>query len=191
MDRTLLQAALNGDLRARDAVLGRWLIDELSEFFKGDRAGETDDLVQASALEIIRMFANAPADPAAFRTWVLGYAGTRAKATKRDSRREHARVQHRSPGHTPAESPTATILRPLLENGKRQLLIDHAEQLQPIYRYAILHVLDGGDSKSLAESAGVARHTARRRLRKAAQLVSRSIKIKRRTDPRYRTLPPV
>lgn len=191
MDRTLLQAAHRGDPRARDAVLGRWLLDVLSEFFKDDRAGETDDLVQASAAEIIGEFADAPADPAAFRVWVLGRAGTRAKAIKRDIRRKQDRVQHQSPGQSPAESPTAAILRPLLEIGERQLVIDHAERLQPIYRHAILHVLDGGDSESLAASAGVARQTARRRMRKAARLVRRSIKqVNRRTPPRYRTHPP-
>lgn len=191
MDQTLLEAAHRGDKRARDAVLGRWLIGELRALFKDDRAGQIDDLVQASALEIVKQFASAPKHPDEFRTWALGRAGTRAWATKRDIRREQDRVQYRSPPHTPAqmETPTASILRPLLEMGERQLVIDHAQTLEPMYRDAILHVLDGGNAKSLAVSEGVPGRTARYRLRRAAKLVRRSIRVSRRTQPRYRTPP--
>jgi hypothetical protein len=197
MDRSLLDAVRNEDPRARK-VLARWLLDELRRFYeRRTHPVSIDDLIQESMTEIFATLSAAPDEPAPFENWVFERAGMRAKALSRDAHREQERIANNppqiddNPPHLLAESPTASILRPLLENGKRQQVIDHAQQLRPIYRHAILHVLGGGDSKSLAASAGVPRHTARRRLRKAAELVNRSIKVVNRiTPPRYRT-PPV
>jgi DNA-directed RNA polymerase specialized sigma24 family protein len=78
--------------------------------------------------------------------------------------------------------------KPLVEAAERELILDHAERLRPIFRTAIMHTLDGGDYKSLAASEGIPEGTAWDRLDRATTLVGRSIKVvHRRTPPPYRT----
>lgn len=185
MDRSLLDAARNGDPRARDA-LGRWLFRELVIFFKRQQHPVSiEELVQASATEIFATLSTAPDDPQLFRGWVLERAGMRARAIRRDTHREHARIG--GPPHTPAESPSVSVMGPLFRLEKRELVLDHAQRLQPMYRTAVMHVLDGGDYKSLAVSEGIPEITAWARLRKATELVRRSITEQRRTRPSCQT----
>ncbi len=137
--------------------------------------------MQECVTEIFEKLAKAPNDdPVAFRDWALKFAGMRARALKRDRDRELARVPCRSPSQTPAESASVSVLGPLLDNEERQLVFDHAQQLQPIYRNAILHVFGGGDYKSLAASEAVAEGTAARRITIATTKVCRSIAANRR-----------
>jgi DNA-directed RNA polymerase specialized sigma24 family protein len=181
MDRSLIHAARNGDSRARDAV-ARWLYAELSAVHRHRPHEQFDELMQEAVTEIFEKLAKAPDDdPVAFRAWALRFAGMRARALKRDRDREHDRVPCRSPSHSPAESASVSVLGPLLDIEERQLVIDHAQQLQPIYRNAILHVLDGGNYKSLAATERVPEGTAARRITIATTQVRLSIEAARRS----------
>jgi hypothetical protein len=68
-----------------------------------------------------------------------------------------------------------SVFGPLFEIEERQLVINHAQRLRPIYCTAILHVLDGGDYKSLAASEGTTEGTAARRISVATTKVRLSI----------------
>jgi DNA-directed RNA polymerase specialized sigma24 family protein len=184
MDRNLLQAARNGDPRAYDA-LGRWLLAELALFFARHPAHEIDDLIQETTTEILGSLSSAADDPVAFRDFVRGFAGTRTLTSRRDAARDHERITLGS--HPAIESPSVTILGPLIDAVERELLIDHAQRLRPIFRDAILHVLDGGTYRSLAASKNIPERTAWSRLQRAIELVSRSIGLARRTGLPYIT----
>jgi DNA-directed RNA polymerase specialized sigma24 family protein len=184
VDRNLLQAARNGDRRAYEA-LGRWLFAELAVFFKRHPAHESDELIQETTTEILGSLSSAADDPVAFRDFVRGYAGTRSLTRRRDAARDHERIVLGS--HPAIESPSVTILGPLIDAIERQQVIDHAQRLQPIFRDAILHVLDGGTYRSLAASKNIPEQTAWSRVERAIELVSRSIDLARRTPPPYRT----
>lgn len=184
MDRNLLQAARNGDPRAHDA-LGRWLVAELAVFFERHPAHEIEDLIQETATEILGSLSKSADDPVDLRDFVRGFAGTRTLTTRRDAAREHERITLGS--HPASESPSVTILGPLLDAIERQLVIDHAQRLAPMFRDALLHVLDGGNHRSLAASENIPVPTAWRRVDRAIELVNRSIRRARRTGPAYRT----
>jgi DNA-directed RNA polymerase specialized sigma24 family protein len=184
LDRNLLQAARNGDPRAYEA-LGRWLVAELAVFFERHPAHEIDDLIQETATEILGSLSSVADEPVAFRDFVRGFAGTRTLTRRRDAAREHERITLGS--HPAIESPSVTILGPLLDAVERQLVIDHAQRLRPIFRKAILHVLEGGSYRSFAVSENIPAPTAWRRLNRAIELVGRSIRLARRTRPPYRT----
>lgn len=163
------------------------MVDELLVFFKDHRSTGTHDLIQTCATEILSKLSTFPDDPAAFRKRVLEFSGMRAKAVCRDRRRDRVRiVLRRSPDDTEGESPS-TIMALLLEAERRELAIQHAERLEPIYRTAFFHVLDGGDYRSLAVAENLPLGTAWRRVDKATELVQRSLELNRRTRPQYRT----
>jgi DNA-directed RNA polymerase specialized sigma24 family protein len=186
MDRSLLDAARNGDQRARNA-LGRWLLAELWTLYQRRRQPvPIEDLIQASVTEILSQLSDAPHDPASFRIWVLGRAGMRAKSIRRDTYREWERIVG-APLRSPAESPSVSVTGSLFAAEELQTILDHAQRLRPIYHTAIMHFLDGGNYKSLAASEGIAMSTAYHRVSRAVELVQRSIEAHRRTRPRYRT----
>lgn len=180
MDRSLILAARNGDPRARNAV-ARWLFGQFIAVHQRRPVDDLHELVQATSAEIFEKFERAPDDPEAFRAWALAFAGMRALAIKRDRIREQAWVPCRSPSHTPAESASVSVFGPLFEIEERQLLINHAQRLRPIYCTAILHVLDGGDYKSLAACEGTTVGTAARRISVAITKVRLSIEAARRS----------
>jgi hypothetical protein len=179
MDRSLLLAARDGNSRARNAV-ARWLFGQFLAVHQHRPVDDLHELVQATSAEIFEKFERAPDDPVAFRVWALKFAGMRALAIKRDRERERAWVPCRSPSHTPAESASVSVFGPLFDMEELQLVIEHAHQLRPIYRNAILHVLDGGDYKSLAASEGTTAGTAARRITVATTKVRLSIEAARR-----------
>jgi DNA-directed RNA polymerase specialized sigma24 family protein len=184
MDRNLLRAARNGDRRAYEA-LGRWLFAELAVFFERHPAHEIDELIQETTTEILGSLSSAADDPVAFRDFVRGFAGTRALTRRRDAARDHERITLGS--HPAIESPSVTILGPLIDAVERQLVMEHAQRLRPIFRDAILHLLDGGTYRSLAASKNIPEQTAWSRVERATELVSRSIGLARRTPRPYRT----
>jgi DNA-directed RNA polymerase specialized sigma24 family protein len=186
MDRSLLDAIRNEDPRARKAF-ARWLTGELRTFYeRRPHPVPIEDLIQASATEIFATLSAAPDEPTAFHNWVLERAGMRARAIHRDTHREHARLAD-SPPHSPAESPSVSVIRPLSDAAERQLVLEHAQRLRPIFRTAIMHVLDGGDYKSLAASEGIMEATAASRISRATVQVGQSIQADRRTRQPYRT----
>ena len=179
-----------GDPRARD-VFGRWLTGELRKFYeRRSHPVPIEDLIQTSATEIFATLSAAPDEPAAFHNWVLERAGMRARALSRDANREHQRIAD-SPPHSPAESASVSVWQPLVQATERALILDHAQRLRPIFRTAIMHVLDGGDYKSLAASEGIAEATAATRILRATMQVNQLIEAERRTPPPYRTHPRV
>ena len=188
MDRDIVRAAREGDPHAK-RVLGSWLYVELRAFFADSKHPErVDDLIQEALVDIIDKLEHAPDDPELLRKRVHSFAGTEVLTSTRDEAREFAfAAALRQEPHTPAESPSASVLAPLLDEQRRQLVIEHAQRLRPIHRDALLHELDGGDYKSLAASDGIPESTAWARLKKATQLVHASIEAHRCTSPRYRT----
>ena len=136
--------------------------------------------------EIFSQLSDAPDDPTVFRGWALQRAGMRARAIRRDTNREQARLAD-SPPHPPAESPSVSVMGPLVDAAERELIRHHAQRLQPIHRAAIMHALDGGDYKSLAASEGIPEITAWKRLRRSEALVRQAIEMDRRTQTPYRT----
>jgi DNA-directed RNA polymerase specialized sigma24 family protein len=191
MDRYIVQAAREGDPHAKDA-LGSWLDAELRAFFADSKGRErVDDLIQDALVDIVDKLALAPDDPELFRSFVHSFAGMEVRESSRKRGRELARAAAlRQEPHTPAESPSASVLGPILNEQQRQLVIEYAQRLRPKYCRALLHVLDGGDYKSLAASEGINESTAASRISYATAGLSRSIEADRRTPPPYRTRPP-
>jgi DNA-directed RNA polymerase specialized sigma24 family protein len=185
VDRDIIRAARDGDPHARD-LLGLWLEDELHGFFAKafKQREQVGELIQDTVADIVHKLALAPDDPDAFRTFVRGFAGMQAHESTRDRKRERAHAAMLQAKHTPpAESASASLFDPLLAEEQRQLVIEHAQRMRPVYRTAILHVLDGGDYKSLAAAEGVSRKTASSRISYAIEVVGRSIERARRTRP--------
>jgi DNA-directed RNA polymerase specialized sigma24 family protein len=189
MDRDIGQAARAGDPHATNAW-GSWLCSELRTFFADSKRPQQDDLIQEALVDILRKFALAPDDLELLRDFARSFAGTEVLEYKRDHGRGLARAAAlRQEPHTPAESPSSSVLGPLLDAQRRQLMIEHAQRLRPILRDAFLHVLDGGDYKSLAIRYGIPEQTAASRISRATAKVSCSIEADRRTPPKYRTRP--
>lgn len=190
MDRDIVQAARQGDPRAWNA-LGLWLDAELRAYFAATHRRErVGDLVQAALVDVLGKLALAPDDPELLRNFVHSFAGTEIKELARDQGRELERAAAlRQEPHTPAESPSVTVFGPLLDEQRRQLMIEHAQCLGPILRDAILHVLDGGDYKSLAVRCGITENAAATRISRAIARASCSVEAARRTPPEYRTRP--
>jgi DNA-directed RNA polymerase specialized sigma24 family protein len=192
MDSRMVRRARDGDPRARKA-LGSWLHHELIAFFGKGKFKESDrvsDLIQETVVDVLAKLAEAPDDPDAFRRWVHSFAGTEVRTVDRDRDREHGRANLRARGPTPPPlSASASVLGPLIDEQQRAMLIEHARQLRPVYRNALLHVLDGGDYKSLAASEGIPVGTASSRLDYATKMVGRSIEAARTTRPSCRTPP--
>lgn len=193
MDGATIRHARDGDPRALRA-LGSWLHLELLAFFTKGKFKHTDrvnDLIQETVSDVLKKLADdAPDDPDKFRGWVHSFGGTEILTIEREREREHARADLCPRGNTPAISASASVLAPLIDEQQRQLLRQHAQQLPTVYRNAILHVLDGGDYRSLAASEGIPEGTASSRLSYATERVRRSIEAARRTPPKYRTRPP-
>lgn len=76
---------------------------------------------------------------------------------------------------------------PLFDAAERELALHHAQRLQPIHRDAVMHVLAGGDYKSLAAREGIPEITAWKRMRRSEALVRQAIEMDRRTRTPYRT----
>lgn len=189
MNRDLVQAAREGDPHAKDA-LGSWLYAELRSFFADRNPERVGDLIQEALVDLLDKFALAPDDPELLRNFVHSFGGMEVRESTRDQGRELGRAAAlRQEPHTPAESPSASVFGPLLNEQQRQLVIEHAQCLRPIFRDAILHVLDGGDYKSLAIRCGITKQTAATRISRAIAKVSCSIEADRRTPPKYRTRP--
>lgn len=179
----VIRSARAGDSYARDE-LAVWVVDELTERFaaQADRY-RIDDLIQETALDVFKKLELAPDEPVAFRGFVHSFAGTEVVTATRKRMRERRRVVE--PPMPPAESPSAVAL----VGQQRQLIIEHAQRLQPIFCRALMHVLDGGNYKSLAASEGIPEGTASGRITQAGHLVCRSIEADRRTSVRFRTRP--
>ena len=165
-------------------------MDELRGFFEEafKRPDRVNELIQATAVDIFKKLAMAPDDPELFRGWVHSFAGMKARESTRDRGRERARAGL-CPGDVPLESPSSTVLGRLLDEQQRRLVIEHAQLLRPVYCRALLHVLDGGDYKSLAAREGIPEPTAWTRISRAVVKVRRSIQAARRTRPEYRSTP--
>jgi DNA-directed RNA polymerase specialized sigma24 family protein len=190
MDSSTIRRAREGDPRALK-VLGSWAHGELLAFFT-TRFKERDlvsEWIQQAVSEILGKLALAPDDPELFRDFVRGFGGTTALGSTRDRGRELARFTDQDAEHIPAESASATLFGPLLQEQQRELVIEHAGLLRPVHRSALLHVLDGGDYKSLAASEGINQKTAASRISFATMKVRESIQAARRTPASYRTRP--
>jgi DNA-directed RNA polymerase specialized sigma24 family protein len=188
MDPETLGRARRGDVDARK-ILGVWLHRELRGFFaRGFKEPDfIGDVIQDAVSDILRDLEHAPDDPALFRRWVYSYAGIEALTNKRDRRRELARADLHERQDAPAMSASETVVRPLIDEQQRRLVIEHAQRLRPVYCRALMHVLDGGDYRSLAETERIGRGTASSRIAYAAKIVRRSIEAARRTRPSNRT----
>jgi DNA-directed RNA polymerase specialized sigma24 family protein len=178
VDGDIIRAARAGDSDARDE-LADWLLEELSMYFVSER-GELDELIQETVLDIFRKLARAPDDPDAFRRFVHSFAGIEALTSTRERMREHPRVVE---PRTPAESPSAIVLT----EQQRQLVIEHAQRLPPVYCRAVLHVLDGGDYKSLAASEGIFPGTAANRISHGIAKLRRAVAAARRTRQSFQS----
>jgi DNA-directed RNA polymerase specialized sigma24 family protein len=190
VDSSTIRRARDGDPRARTA-LASWAYDELRTFFASifKQPELASELIQKAVSQILGKLSLAPDDPDLFRGFVRGLGGLTARGSTRDRGRELARFTDRDVAHVPAESTSATLFGPLLQEERRQLVIEHAQLLRPAHRAALLHVLDGGDYKSLAASEGILETTAASRISFATMKVGRSIEAARRTPPPYRTRP--
>jgi DNA-directed RNA polymerase specialized sigma24 family protein len=189
MDRDIVQAAREGDPHAK-AALGSWLCSELQAFFADSKRPEKDDLIQAALVDILKKLALAPDDLELLRDFVHSFAGMEVRESTRDQGRALGRAAAlRQEPHTPAETPSVSVLGPLLDQQRLQLVIEHTQCLRPIFRDAILHLLEGGDYKSLAVRYGIPEPTAATRISRAIAMVSSSIEAARRTPPKYRTRP--
>jgi DNA-directed RNA polymerase specialized sigma24 family protein len=170
--------------------MAKWLGDELLAIFANGRwpADRVSELVQDTVADIFHKLEKSPDDPELFRGWVHSFAGTEILTSKRDRRRQKALlVELRARGRTPIVSAGATMVDPLIDEQQRQLAIQHALRLRTRYRNAFLHVLDGGDYKSLAAGEGISEGAAAGRISYAAKLVRRSIQAHRRTRTSCRT----
>lgn len=190
MDRmTLIRAARDGQVQARDA-LGLWLSDELISFFSARHSSaQTNELVQETMKDIMaKLVSHAPDDPDALLAWALGFAGTKARAAKAERRRARAREgKLRARVHTPARLMDSK----LGAQQRRELVYRYLPQLPDLYREVLQHRLDGGSDRSFAERAGIPEGTARRRLSDGLRRIKQLIADARLTRPSYRTPPAV
>jgi hypothetical protein len=183
MDSSVLRAAREGDPRALD-VVGRWWYSELRAFFlERFPPNEARELIQEASKDIMTKFAtHGSDDPDAFRAMVLSFAGTLAHAATGERKRVYAR-DAKLRARSPTVFASTSLWRRVDAARKRQQVIEHARRLRTIYRNALLHVLDGGDYRSLAATEGIPVGTASRRLTQATKLVCQSIEAARRSPP--------
>ena len=157
MERSRLEAALNGDRAAR-VELGRFISRELFAFFTKKKYPKVAayELVQSTAEALAKKIDDAPHDPARFRRWMFGFAKMQMRAEREKARRERARIENLQRRRVqPATSIGSLMFLQRVRSKQWQLLDWAIEQLPPHLRDVIEDYLDERERKSIAATRGI------------------------------------
>lgn len=158
-----VRAAVLGDQQARN-VVGRWLDDELHEFFaRRYRNGDMlADLLQSAMVVIwANESGKAPHDAAGLRTWAIGVTFTLGKAARRLARRD----RHREGMHAHMPAPDQPLSPDSMVD--LQAIAECVDDLSTPRREALIARVHGHTPTRIAAEQGVKPGAIRKRYSKA------------------------
>ena len=181
----LLEAARSGDRTAYNQV-GKWLIDELFVYYRGQGRprDEIAELSQDAALRIVNKLEQAPREPELFRAWTIGVARMVAKEdVTRHARHKGKQAAIGAQPRTPARRPNSILaFRRLLAWVRGEL-----QKLSSPYDRTFELMLDRDKRDDVAEELDVPDGTVRRRVWWVRRRIGGARDRNRRTSQRHRT----
>lgn len=184
----MLRRALAGDRRALEE-LGHWLTHELHETFSRSRdVPDAWELTQATSLRVLANLEQAPALPANFRRWVMGFISNGINRQREEFGRERAR-RAKILIHLVERDlePGVDLEREFGSHEMRAFLERQIEELPPAYQNVVRLRLCDYSFASIAARSGISPGTARRYLWLGIRRLREAVERERATRPRYRS----
>lgn len=153
---------------------------ELSSRLSPDAA---EDLIQATSVEVLKKFAEAPDTPDEFRRWVLAFARNLELAQWRKGKR---RAELLADYDAQPEGPGPSLESELGDQEARALLDAALAEISSPYRSTLRSYNAGQDARAIALESGVKEGTVRWRLMVARQKLEKRLQAKRVTKTPYR-----
>jgi DNA-directed RNA polymerase specialized sigma24 family protein len=186
VEQSRLRAALNGDRAAR-VELGRWISRELSAFFlvkKKYPKVVAYDLVQSTAVALVKKLDEAPDDPAKFQRWMIGFAKMQILSDAEKIRRERARIEILQRRRAQPSTSVGSLMFMQRVRSKQLELLDWAiAQLPKNLREAIEDYLDERERKSIAATRGIKVRSVDRAIWEAINALRNLVRLRRLTPP--------